>query len=202
MRLKRFLNIVSALILFMLLGFIQLSSQSSYHLVFGAIAGNNGNTLDDSVSVIPVKLNQFRNGYTLGINGVFGTYGFFISPGAYYKDYTISEEYSKLQPFVTAPRIKSIKAKTIIGYQAGFLNNKINFRFGGGLNYNYIVTINKNDLGVGFNTVNDNYLAYSFDLGFDLYFLTFGLGYESTFSEVIKPETKMQFLVFTAGIKI
>lgn len=202
MRLKSFINRILTIIIFILFGLIQLSSQSSYNMVFGIIAGNNGNILDENNSLIPKNLQHFRNGYTIGVNGVFGTYGFFISPGAYFKDYTISGYYNKIEPFVSAPRIKSIKAKSIIGYQAGFLKNRIKFRFGGGLNYNYIVTINKNDLGVGFNTVNDNYLAYSIDLGVDLYILTFGLGYERTFSEVIKPDIKMDFLVLTAGIKI
>ena len=188
--------------LLLLFCFSQLNGQSSYNAVFGIIAGNNGNIIGDSISIIPKNLEKFRNGYTIGINGVFGTYGFFISPGAYFKDYTISGNYNMIEPFVNAPRIKSVKAKTIIGYQANFFSNSVKFRFGGGLNYNYIVTINKNDLGVGFNTVRDNYLAYSFDLGFDLYFLTFGLGYEKTFSEVIKPDNKLDFLVLTAGIKI
>ena len=177
-----------------------MTGQSSYSIDFGIMTGGNGNLLGDSLVSFPNSVKEFRNGYTAGVKAFFGTYGFFISPGLYYQDYTIKNNYEKLNPFVKSPRIRSAKAKAILGYQADMLKRKLNFRLGGGLNYNYIIIIEKNNSGIDFQTINDKYFAYNFDVGLDIYFLNLGLSYERSISDVIKSKNKFDFIVFTAGI--
>lgn len=177
-----------------------LNGQSTFSFDFGILAGNNGNLLGDSLTGFPESIKEFRNGYSAGLKACFGTYGFFLSPGLYYQDYTISNKYVNLDPFIKSPRIRSAKAKVIVGYQADMLKRKLNFRLGGGLNYNYIIIIDKNNLAIDFQTINDKYLAYNFDVGLDIFFLNLGLSYERSIPDVIKSKNKFDFFILTAGI--
>lgn len=179
---------------------LSMYGQSAFSFDFGILAGNNGNLLGDSLTSFPESFKEFRNGYTTGVKARFGTYSFFISPGLYYQDYTIKNSYERLSPFVKSPRIRSAKGKVIVGYQADMMKRKLNFRLGGGLNYNYIIIIDKNNSAIDFKTVNDKYLGYNFDIGLDIYFLNLGLSYERSIPNVIKSSKKFDFFVVTAGI--
>lgn len=188
------------LIIFSLI-FVQFSSysQSSYSINFGVLTGKNGNYLSDSINGFELK--NIRNGYNIEAKAHFGTFSIFISPSISYQSYTVSKNYNQINPFVNDSSIKSLKAKGTIGFQAGLLQNKMILRAGSGLNYNYIIMIDKNDQGINFQTLSDNYLAYNMDLGFDFYFLSFSLSYEKSFSKILQKTNKFDFLIFSLGFK-
>ncbi|MEZ4908858.1 MAG: hypothetical protein R2771_14745 [Saprospiraceae bacterium] len=77
--------------------------QVSYSIDFGVLEGNNGNMFGDTTFQIPSKTNTFRNGFVVGLKGVFGTYGFFLSPGIYYQDYTVQNDFNIVSPFEKSP---------------------------------------------------------------------------------------------------
>jgi hypothetical protein len=176
------------------------AGQSSYIIDFGVITGNNGKMLGDSTISFPNSLKEFRNGYNAGFKAYFGTYSFFISPGIYYQEYTIKNDYKSPDPFVDSPRIRSAKAKAVIGYQADMFKRKLNLRLGGGLNYNYIIKIDNNPYGVDFQTLSDKYLAYNFDIAFDIFFVNLGLSYEKSIPKILNSQKKFDFIIISAGI--
>lgn len=156
--------------------------------------------LGDSTNSFPNSLKEFRNGYNAGIKAYFGTYSFFISPGIYYQEYTIKSDYKSPDPFVDSPRIRSAKAKAVVGYQADMLKRKLNLRLGGGLNYNYIIKIDNNPYGVDFQTLSDKYLAYNFDIAFNVFFVNLGLSYEKSIPKILNSQKKFDFIIISAGI--
>ena len=170
--------------------------QSSFNVNIGAVAGNNGNLITDS-------LRTYRTGYQIGVTGNFGTYNFFISPGVFFKDITINNRFNEIKPFVKSPRIKFAKAKIIIGYQTNLITKKIKFRIGGGINGNYIININDNNEDFSINTLEDTYLAYNFDIGLDFFILSFNLSYEKSVKNVLTNSVdgnKFDFLILSAGV--
>jgi hypothetical protein len=174
-------------------------AQSSYSINFGVLTGKNGNYLSDTINGFELK--NFRNGYNLEAKAHFGTFSIFISPSVSYQSYTVSNTYNEINPFVKNSSVKSLKAKGTIGFQAGLLKKKMILRAGSGLNYNYIIMIDKNDQGVNFQTLRDNYLAYNMDFELDFYFLRLGLAYEKSFSKILQETDKLDFLIFSVGIR-
>lgn len=175
-------------------------SQSSYSINFGVLTGKNGNFLSDSINGFEFK--NFRNGYNIEAKAHFGTFSIFISPSISYQSYTVTKNYNQINPFVNDSYVKSLKAKGTVGFQAGLLKKKMILRAGSGLNYNYIVMIDKNDQGINFQTLRDNFLAYNIDFELDFYFLRIGLAYEKSFSKILQNTDKLDFLIFSVGIKI
>ncbi|MGE5354844.1 MAG: hypothetical protein ACM3PT_01270 [Deltaproteobacteria bacterium] len=175
------------------------AGQSTYTAEFGILAGKNGNLTGDSITGFPNSLKQFRNGYNAGVKATFGTYSFFISPGLYYQEYTVKNDFTSLNPFIDSPRIRSVKAKVALGYQAYTLKRKINFRLGGGLNYNYVISIDKNVQGYDFKTIEDRYLAYNVGIDADAFFISLGLSYERSIPKILNSDIKFDFLIFSAG---
>jgi hypothetical protein len=166
---------------------------------FGAVAGSNGNIIQDTVNNDVI----FRNGYQIGVLGNFGTYSFFVSPGIYFKDFTIKKDFDKINPFERSPRIKLTKAKVVLGYQTNLFTRKIKLKFGGGMNGNYIINISDNDEGYNFDSLQDTYWGYNIDMGLDFFSLTFNISYEKTVKEVLSindKRSKLDFIILSAGI--
>lgn len=172
--------------------------QSSYGANFGVVMGNNGNALNG----INDSLYSFREGYQFGVLGNFGTYSFFISPGLYYKNITINNNFEKIDPFVKSPRLKIAKAKVVMGYQTDIISKKIKFKVGGGVNGNYIISIDDNGEDFSFNTLEDTHWAYSFDIGIDFFIVNINLSYEKSIKEVFKgsKDYKFDYFILSAGI--
>ncbi len=171
------------------------NAQSSYGMNFGVVVGDNGNIIQDSVY-------SFRNGYQVGVFGNFGTYGFFVSPGLYFKSVTIDNSFNKIEPFRVSPAIKIAKAKIIFGYQTNLFTRKIKLKLGGGMNGNYVILIDKNDADFNFNTLNDKFLGYNIDIGLDFFFLTFNISYEKSVKEVLSANgnnSGLDFFILSAG---
>lgn len=174
--------------------------QSSYGANFGVVMGNNGNALNG----INDSLYSFREGYQFGVLGNFGTYSFFISPGVYFKDITINNNFEKIDPFVKSPRLKIANAKVVMGYQTDILSKNIKFKVGGGVNGNYIISIDDNSEDFSFNTLEDTHWAYNFDIGIDFFIININLSYEKSIKEVFSrtPDDKYKFdyFILSAGI--
>ncbi len=176
-----------------------INAQSSFGMNFGIVMGSNGNFVQDTLK----SISSFRNGYQIGVLGNFGTYSFFVSPGIYFKDFTIKKDFNKIDPFEKSPRIKLAKAKITLGYQTNLITRKIKLKFGGGLNGNYIININNNDEGYNFDTLEDTYLGYNIDIGLDFFSFTFNISYEKSIKEVLtlnKKSSGLDFIILTGGI--
>lgn len=174
--------------------------QSSFSLDFGGLIGNNGSIFGDTTFKIPSKDMNFRNGYILGLKGVFGTYGFFISPGIYFQSESIDRSFKIINPLVKSPSMKKLKAKSILGYKFDMFSDNFTFRVGGGVNWNYLISIDNNNYNYSFSTLKDQYLAYNFDLGFDFNFFNLSLSYEKSLKNVLIDNDKFDNLILTAGI--
>jgi len=173
--------------------------QSSYGSSFGIVIGDDG----DLTSKTENDTYTYRNGYQFGVLGTFGTYNFFISPGLYYKNITIVNKFDKIDPFVSSPKIKIAKAKVVMGYQANILTKRIKLKLGGGLNGNYLLSIDDNSEDYTFNNMEDNYLGYSIDLGLDIFFININLSYEKSLKDVYTKTDnshKMDYLILSAGV--
>jgi hypothetical protein len=190
-----------AILIIFSLSLLQFSSysQSSYGINFGVLTGKNGNYLSDTINGFELK--NIRNGYNIEAKAHFGTFSIFISPSISYQSYSVAKNYNQINPFVNDSSVKSLKAKGTVGFQAGIFKKKMILKAGTGLNYNYIIMIDKNDQGINFQTLRDNYLAYNMDLEFDFYFLNFSLSYEKSFSKILQKTDKLDFLLFSIGIK-
>ena len=195
------MNIVKNIIIsfvFMALWQMPLGAQSSMNMDFGIVMGGDGNMISDSIA-------GFRNGYTLGMHGDYGTYGFYISPGVYFQDFTIDNNYKYIEPFVKSERIKLLKAKVLLGYKTNLFTRKLKFKFGGGFNGSYIINIAKNDKGVDFKSLSDTYYAYSFDVGLDIFSVSVNLSYEKTLKEVLSLQGNsgyFDFVIVTLGVRL
>jgi hypothetical protein len=166
---------------------------------FGVVLGNNGNVFNKLIDNVKI----FRTGYQFGINGNFGTYSFFISPGIYYQNVTINNQFEKLEPFVKSPRLKTAKAKIIMGYQTDLITKKIKFRIGGGINGNLILNVDDNTENFSINTLEDTYFAYDFDIGIDFFIINFNVSYEKSIKDVFLnglQKHKFDSFVFSTGI--
>jgi len=173
-------------------------AQSSYGTSFGVVIGSNGNVLKKEKS----NKRTFRNGYQIGLKANFGTYSFYISPSIFYKSITIDTSFTKIKPFEKGSSLKIGKAKVVIGYQTNLFTKKIKFKFGGGLNGNYVLSISDNSQNYDFNNITDTYFGYNVDVGLDIFFLNFNISYEKSLKDVFvsTPNHKFDFLVFSAGV--
>ncbi|HHB52621.1 MAG TPA: hypothetical protein ENK75_06230 [Saprospiraceae bacterium] len=192
---KNFLYI-TFLILFFATSQNIVSGQSSFGISFGSVLGDNGNIINDNVKT-------FRNGYQTGVFGSFGTYSIFISPGIYYKSFTIDTVYNKLNPFERAPGIKMVKGKLTLGYQTKLLTRKIKLKIGAGINESYILSISGNDQGINFDTADDYYTGYNIDIGLDFFSLYLNVSYEKSINEVLSingNKSGLDFIILSAGV--
>ena len=172
-------------------------AQSSTVIEAGIIMGGDGDFLGE-------YSNGFRNGVLAGIKGEYGTYGFFLSPGIYFQNFTISKKYTQVKPFVDDKRINMLKAKALLGYKTDVFTRKIKFKFGGGINANYIINIQKNDAGIDFKTLSDTYWGYTVETGIDILSFSLSLSYDKSFKEIWHIEDNkgyFDFMILTLGFK-
>jgi len=173
--------------------------QSSYGANFGIVVGNNGNLLNSSGD----SIRTYRNGYQIGVKASFGTYSFFIAPSINFKDISISNSFNSVNPFEKTPRLKIMKAKFVIGYQKSIITKKIIFKIGGGLNESLIVSVSDNKEGYSLENLEDKYLAYNIDIGFDIFKFSINLSYEKSLKNIYianENEHKFDYLILTTGL--
>ncbi len=197
------MQMAKILYIFFLISFVlsfnnDMSGQSSYRATFGMVVGNNGDLSQFKMD----GEKKFRIGYQAGLNANFGTYNLIISPGIYYRNITLDNNFEKLDPFVKSPRLNIIRSKAVLSYQTDIGTKRIKLRIGGGLNGSYIVKIDSG-YDKNYEILRDSYYGYNLDLGLDFYFLTFGVSYEKTLIDIISSDSiksKFDAIEMSVGI--
>ena len=143
---------------------------------------------------------EYHSGFFVGLNGRFGSYTFYLSPGAYYSRMDIKSS-SKIGFFQKKRRITMIKIPIDIG--ARIIRNPVfNFRAYGGGVINYIESVDEDATTMSLQEYNDIHFGINAGLGVDLWWLTFDVRYEKGISGMLlnNSQTRSDYMSAAIGI--
>ncbi len=141
---------------------------------------------------------QPRYGYNVGVSARIGIPGFFMEPGLYYENFTISS-YKEKEFISDHPGFHLIKANTNAGFEyAIFKNFHLRFYLGG--NLSYVAVIDKNNNDVDFNTIDYGFASYDFGIGTTIYFMTLDFKYEKSLSPFFKSFENSQITSYNISL--
>lgn len=143
---------------------------------------------------------QFHSGFYFGLNGRFGSYTWYFSPGAYYYRLDLFS-YDEPGFFSKNDRITMIKIPIDLG--ARIIRTPVfNFRMYAGGIINYIESVDENDKGITIERYNDIHFGVGGGMGIDLFWLTLDVRYEKGISGLLIDNTSATSDYLTAGIGI
>lgn len=151
-----------------------------------------------------VNLNSFsdtavhKKGFHVGVDARIGPYGFYLSPGLHYYNIEIASN-NGFNFLSNGPKYHIIKGPLNIAYKM-FITRKFKFRIKGGIDINYVLLIDNNDLGISFENVNDAYFGLNVGAGFDIKHFTFDVNYESGLTNSLTDVENSKLNYFSASL--
>lgn len=155
-------------------------------------------TINCSIENAP---NEIRPGFSIGAQGKIGSPGFFMSPGLVYQDFTIYS-FDKHRYVNDQPSYKMLKLTNDAGFEYKIFKI-FKFRFFVGASLNYVMTIDKNDYGVDFDTLSDAYFSYNYGAGISIGFVTLDFKRDNSITDFYKNYEKkgISFNCLNLGIQ-
>lgn len=168
-----------------------------------AIAQNGANFKAGLALVGNINLNSFsdtamhKKAYHIGVDARIGPYGFYLSPGLHYYNVDIASS-NGFGYFSSQPKYHIIKGPLNIAYKM-FITRKFKFRLKGGVDINYVLLIDDNELGIDYSSVNDAYFGMNLGIGFDISRFTIDFNYESGLTNSIKDDDNSKLNYFSTS---
>jgi hypothetical protein len=142
---------------------------------------------------------QMINGYHGSLTARFGSTDWYIRPGLELHKMKMLPE-STLNPFEDGPYMFILKVPAQLGLR---LINTDNFglRIQGGMQFSYVVSIQKNINNFNHNTITDTQFGALIGGGIDLGFVSIDVNFEKGLTELYtKTGYKSDYIIITAGI--
>lgn len=151
-------------------------------------------------SEVTAKEDEYHSGFYAGLNGRFGAYTWYLSPGVYYYRFDILSS-EKVDFFSKRERVTMVKIPVDLG--ARIIRTPVfNFRLYGGGVINYIESIDENPQNITIDRYNDIHFGLNAGAGIDLWWLTLDVRYEKGLSGVLLDNSDSQSDYISAGIGI
>jgi hypothetical protein len=158
-----------------------------------------GPVLVGDISLASLSDTAFHHkGYHIGVDVRIGPYGFYLSPGLHYYGIDIGST-NGFEYFAKSPKYHIIKGPLNLGYKM-FITRKIKFRLKAGVDVNYVLLIDDNDLNIGYNNVNDAYFGINIGVGLDMNRVTLDFNFESGLTDVLKDQVDSKFNYLTLSL--
>lgn len=143
---------------------------------------------------------EFHSGFYVGLNGRFGSYTFYLSPGAYYYRLDVNSS-DKIGFFQKKERFTMVKIPIDIGVRV-IRNPVFNFRVYGGGVLNYIESVDEDATSIDLEEYNDIHFGINAGLGVDLWWLTLDVKYEKGISGMLISDRSTSADYLSAGLGI
>ena len=143
---------------------------------------------------------QYHSGYYVGINGRFGSYTWYIAPGAYYYRFDLL---SDADPEFFSGKEQFTMVKIPVDLGARIIRNPVfNFRAYAGGVINYLESIDENPHNLTIERFNDIHFGINAGIGVDLWWLTLDVRYEVGLSSFLLDVQDSRSDYLSAGLGI
>ena len=143
---------------------------------------------------------EVHSGFFIGLNGRFGSYTWYLSPGAYYYRLDILSD-EEVDFFGGKERITMVKIPIDLG--ARLIRTPVfNFRLYAGGVINYIESVDENAQNITIDRYNDIHFGLNAGVGMDFWWLTLDLRYEKGLSGILIDDGQAKSDYLSAGVGI